>query len=196
MTKKKKNDKVVKRTQRHPLLLYQHLNEQNFWVSLLIVATMAGLLIWNPPQEAGYRPYFFVVLVGSAAVLILTFLYRLTAYVQCREDELIVQLPFFRLTAPYDAIRTTRPNEFIRVFLPQEQRWTQRYFLRWLWKATVVEVDLEKLPAPRPWLQLRMGKYLLDPHEDSLVLAVRDWIALRSELDEALSRHRRSVRKP
>jgi extradiol dioxygenase family protein len=195
MTKKRKNDKPAKYGQRHPLLLHQHLNEQNFWVGILIVALVAGLLIWNPPKAAGYRPYLFVVLTGTGGILILTFIYRLRSYVQCRENAICVQSPFFHLAIPYSTIRATRPNEFARLFPPKEQRWTQRYFLRWLWGTTVIVVDLEQLPAPRPWLQLRMGKYLLDPNEASLVLPVRDWIAFRNELDEFLSRYRRSIPK-
>jgi hypothetical protein len=186
----------AKRGRRHLLLLQQNLNEQSFWVCILILATIGGLFIWNPPELARYRSNLIVVLVGTGLILILTFMYRLRAYVQCSENELDVQLPFFRLTIPYATIRATRPNEFARLFPPEEQRWTQRSFLRWLWSTTVVIVDLDKLPRPRPWLRLWMGKYMLDPHESSLVFPVRDWIAFRSELDEFLSRHRRSILRP
>jgi hypothetical protein len=186
----------VKRGRRHPVLLQEHLNEQNFWVSVLIVALAAGLLIWKPPELARYRSCLSVVLVGTGSVLILTFIYRLRAYAQCRENELCVQLPFYRLTIPYSVIRATRLNEFGRLFLPQEQRWTQRYFLRWLWGETVVAVDLEQLPAARPWLRLWMSQYMLDPNQASLVLPVRNWITFRSELDEFLARHRRSIHRP
>jgi hypothetical protein len=196
MKTKQTRAKPTKRGQRQPLLLQQHLNEQNFWVSLLIVGATAGLLIWNPPEMARYRGYLSVVLLGTGCVLILTYVYRLRAYVQCREDTLCVRLPFYRLAIPYSSIRATRPNEFLRLFPPEEQRWTQRSFLRWLWGTTVVVVDLEQLPAARPWLRLWMSKYMLDPRETSLVLPVRDWIALRSELDEFVSRHRRSIHQP
>jgi hypothetical protein len=188
--------KPAKRGRRHPLLLQQNLNEQCFWVCILILAVVVGLFIWNPPGLARYRPNLTIVLVGTGMILILTFMYRLRAYVQCNENALNVQLPFFRLTIPYAVIRATRPNEFGRLFPPEEQRWTQRSFLRWLWSTTVVIVDLEKLPRSRSWLRLWMGKYMLDPHEGSLVFPVRDWIAFRSELDEFLSRHRRSIHQP
>jgi hypothetical protein len=188
--------KPARGSQRHPLLLQQHLNEENFWVCILILAVTSGLLIWNPPQLARYRTSLSVVLAGTGLILILTFLYRLRAYVQCHEDDLCVRLPFYRLSIPYATIRTTRASQFFRIFPPEEQRWTQRYFLRWLWGASVVVVDMEQLPRTRPWLRLWMGNYLVHPNEPSLVLPVRDWIAFRAELDEFLSRHRRSTHRP
>jgi hypothetical protein len=148
MSTRQASAKPAKRGERHPLLLQQHLNEQNFWVCILLIGLTAGLLIWNPPALTPYRPHLSVTLAGSGLVLILTFVYRLTAYVQCGRDELRLQLPFYRLLIPYSAIRATRPTQFFRVFPPQEQRWTQRYFLRSLWGATVVVVDLDQFPRP------------------------------------------------
>jgi hypothetical protein len=195
MKTQKRSARPHKPGRRHPLILQQHWNEQTFWLNVLILAFTGGLLIWDPPRAASYRPYFSVVLVGTGMILILTFVYRLRAYVQCRPKELCIQLPFQRLTIPYSSIRATRPNEFFRLFPPEEQRWTQRTFLEGLWGTTVVLVDLASLPRSRPWLRLWMSKYMLDPNEPSLSVAVRDWIGFRSELDEALSQERRNNRR-
>lgn len=196
MKTQKSRGKPNKPGKRHPLMLQQHWSEQTFWLDILIIAFTAGLLAWDPPAGAQYRPYFSVVLVGTALIMILTLLFRLRAYVQCRPNALRIQLPFHRLTIPYSSIRATRPNEFFRLYPPEDQRWTQRSFLQGLWGTTVVLVDLEHLPSARPWLRLWMSKYMLDPKEPSLTLPVRDWIALRGELDESLSRHRGNNKKP
>ncbi len=190
-----KQDKAnrPKRSQRHPIVLYQALNEQVFWPSILILAVSIGLFVWNPPELEPYRPHLLVIFVGTGLLLILTFLFRLRAYARCDSDALEVQLPFFSLTVPYRDIKASRTAQFARVFPPDEQRWTQRRFLRWLWGHTLVVVEMERLPRPRTWLKLRMGPYLLHPLEESLTLPVRDWITFRSDLDEALAHYRRGT---
>jgi hypothetical protein len=194
--KTQQSRKASKPGPRHALLLQQQLNEVVFWPALLVVAISAGLLILNRQELAPYRPYLALALVCVGAALILSFVFRLRAYVQCRDEGLYIRLPFYRLTIPYSNIRATRPNDFYRLYPPDQQRWTQRSFLSGLWGMTVVLVDLEELPRPRRWLSLWMSKYMLDPNGPNLTLVVRDWIALRSELDECLSQHRRTMHKP
>lgn len=175
---------------RHPLLLQQELNEQNFWPCLLLLAVSGGLLAWNPEPFAGYRPHLIAILVASGLILILTSLLRLRAYARCREETLLIQLPFLRLEIPYSMVKTSRPAEFYRTFPPSEQRWTQRRFLRSLWHRTVVVVELERWPRPRFWLRLWLSKYMLCPDAVGLVLPVRDWMAFRTEFDEFRTRRR------
>ncbi len=175
---------------RHPLLYQQQLNEQSFWPSILILAVSAGLLIWNPAQFETYRLHLIMLLVGSALILVLTFALRLMAYVQCRQDGLHLNLPFYRLTIPYREIKNIRPTELYRMFPPREQRWTQRHFLRLLFGRTVLVIEMEELPRSRSWLRLWMSNYMLCPDAIGLILSVRDWIAFRTELDELRARFR------
>lgn len=176
---------LPERGRRYPILYQQRFNEMVFWPTILIVALSAALLIWGPPEV---RFYLTVVLFGSGAILVLTLFFRLRAYVQCRRSELHVQLPFFYLDIPYRAINSTRPTNLYRIFFPAEQRWTQRRFLKPLFGCTVVVVDLDQLPAPPRQFRMWMTKYMLSPEADGLVLAVRDWIGLRTELDEYKAR--------
>lgn len=186
--------KVERPTQgkRHPLLLQQEFSAQNFWVCVLLLAVSGGLIAWNPLPFTPYRPHLIAILVASGLVLILTLLLRLRAYAQCRENGLVVQLPFLRLHIPYSQVKTSRPALFYRTFPPAEQRWTQRRFLRNLWPRTVVVVELEQWPRPRFWLRLWLSKYMLCPEAVGLVLPVRDWMAFRTELDEFRIRRRQA----
>jgi extradiol dioxygenase family protein len=186
------------RGKRYPLLYQQRFNEMVFWPTILIVGLCAALIVRGVPE---FETYLSVTLLGSGAILILTLFFRLRAYVQCRSSGLRVQLPFYHLEIPYRSIQSTRPTDIYRVFLPTEQRWTQRRFLMPIFGRTVVVVELEELPAPRRRLRLWMTKYMLSPETEGLVLAVRDWIGLRTQLDEfkarshhASSGHNRSSR--
>lgn len=180
-----KTTKLPERGKRHPLLYQQRFNEMVFWPTILIIALSIALLIWGPPE---HRFHLTVVLFGSGAILVLTLFFRLRAYAQCRRSGLRVQLPFFYLDIPYRSINSTRPTNLYRVFFPREQRWTQRRFLMPLFGRTVIVVDLEQLPVPPRRLRLWMIKYMLSPETVGLVLAVRDWIGLRTELDEYKAR--------
>lgn len=176
---------LPKRGRRHPLLYQQRFNEMVFWPTVLIAALSATLIIWGTPE---FRVFLSVTLFGSCAILVLTLFFRLRAYVQCRSSELWVQLPFFHLEIPYRSIKLTRPTDLYRLFFPEQQRWTQLRFLMPIFGRTVIVVEIEQLPAPRRWLGLWMTKYMISPNTEGVVLAVRDWIGLRTELDEFKAR--------
>lgn len=170
-----------KRGKRHRLLFQQRLHQMVSWPSLAIVALCAALIIWGPPESR--RPVS-IVLSGCGALLLLTLLFRLRAYAQCRSTGLRLQLPFFHMDVPYGSIRSTRPTNLYHLFPPSRLRWTQRSFLRPLFARTVIVVELNELPIRRSWLQRWMSPHMLSPDAQGLVLLVRDWMALHRQLDE------------
>jgi hypothetical protein len=182
--------------ERHPLLLQQQFLEQIFWPAISILAICAGLLVWDPAPFEAYRLHLAIMLVGTGLILVLALVFRMTAYVQCRLDGLRVQTPFQRLRVPYAEIRLTRPTQLYHLFPPDAQRWTQRNFLAPLWGKTAVVVEMDKLPQSADWLRTRMGKYMVCSDVVGLALLVRDWMALRSELDEFITLQRHSHTKP
>jgi hypothetical protein len=94
------------------------------------------------------------------------------------------------MTIPYGKIRDARATELLQLFPPEEQRWTQRHFLRPIYSRTVLVLELEALPRPKTWLRLWMSKYMLSPNEVGMVIPVWEWMAFRAELDEAMARSR------
>ena len=191
MTNTEAQGDAAKRGKRYPLLYQQRLGEQLFWLCVIIIAMCAALLIWSPERIVPYRIHLMVVLTATGLTLILTQVWRLRAYVQCREQALHLRFPFYRLDIPYNTISATRPTQLHYLFSPQSQRWTQRSFLSSLWGRTVIVVDIDDF-APkgrnlRPWV----SPYMLSPDSKGLVLLIRDWMDLRGELDEAIALHRR-----
>jgi hypothetical protein len=170
---------------RHRLLYQQRLHQMVSWPSLIIIALSAALIVWGPAQSGAPAS---VLLLGSGAVLVLTSLFRLRAYAQCRSSGLRLQLPFFHLDVPYSSMHSTRPTNLYHLFPPSRLRWTQRSFLRPLFGRTVIVVELGELPARRRWLQRWLPPYMLSPDTQGLVLLVRDWMALHRQLDEFRAR--------
>jgi hypothetical protein len=130
MSKRQTGGTLPQRGKRHPLLFQQHLNEQVFWPSILIIGLSSALLVWNPAKLEPYRAFLRVALVGTGMTLALTFVYRLRAYAQCSADGLLLRLPFHSLTIRYTEIKTIRPTELYRMFPHVQQNWAQRSFLR------------------------------------------------------------------
>jgi hypothetical protein len=190
MSDEKATEAIPKRAKRHPLLLQQRLSEEVFWPSFLILVATGALLFWNPAKLVRYRSHLAAILVGTGLLLVLTLVFRLMSFVQCREGGLWIRLPFYHLSVPYGRIKATRPTEFYHLFPPKEQRWGQRVFLGPLWGRTLVVIDLDELPASRARLRLWMSKYMLVPHDVGLAIPVRDWMAFRTELDEFKFRSR------
>ena len=190
MSDRQEKQALRSRGDRAPLLLHRRFSEQVFWPCLVILVTCTVLLLWTPAALEARRSYLSVILAGTGLILVLTLLFRLRSYVQCRATDLWVQLPFNHVSIPYAAIRATRPNDFFHVFPPREQPRVQRRFLEPLLGSTVVIVDLDDLPRSRTWLRLWMSRYLILPDSVGLVLPVPDWIAFRIELDDFRSRNR------
>ena len=188
MREQEKKPAPPSRGKRHPLLFQQRFSEMVFWPTILSAVLCAVLLVVDQPRADPYRGGLGVVLAGSGLILILSFIFRLRAYAQCRPQVLRIQLPFRHLEIPYRAIRTSRPTELYYLFPPRQVRWTQRHFLTGLFGRTVVVVEMERLPWPRAGRRLWLSPFMLSPEGEGLILPVRDWMAFQRELDEFKSR--------
>lgn len=182
------SEALPERGKRHPLLYQQRLSEQYFWPAVLTVAISAALLVWNPAKLAPYRLLLTVAVACCGLVLVLTLLLRLRAYAVCSVHGVRVRLPFYHLDIPYSEIKTVRPTELYRMFPPREQRWPERRFLTSLFGKTVLVLELDELPNRKAWLRLWMSKYMLCPDRVGVIIAVRDWMDFRAELDEFRAR--------
>jgi hypothetical protein len=179
-----------KQGRREPILLYQRFNEQVFWPCVGIMLTSVVLMIWTPDELQDRRVYLVALFVFTALLLAITYLYRLRSYAQCHKDHLRLQLPFSRLKIPYQDIQTTRPNDFYRIFPEKKMPRLQRHFLEPLMGKTAVVIDMRELPQPKAALRVSMGRYMISPETESIILSVRDWVAFRTELDEFRLRSR------
>jgi hypothetical protein len=179
------------RHKRHPLLFQQRFGEQNFWPAILLLALGAALLLWHPAKLDAYRRLLQLIVFVAGLTLVLTLVFRLRAYAQCWPDRLHLQLPLYHFDIPYTQITTVRPTELFRMFPPAQLRWSEQRFLDPLFHETVVVVELDELPRSAHWLRLWMSKFMLCPEKPGFVLAVRDWLAFRTELDEFRARQRR-----
>jgi hypothetical protein len=173
---------------RYSLLLQRRLRDMLFWPALLIALLAMALVVLSPPGIEGWQPYLVVAGLAGGAAAILSLWFSLRAFARCTAGGLLVSLPFYELLIPYGDIQSTRLSQIGRQYPPENEPWSRRRFLEPLSYVTVVVVELKALPAPRRQLQLWMSRYLLSPDSPGFMLPVRDWLALRAELDEYRSR--------
>lgn len=174
----------LKAGKRHPFLLQQRLHELVFWPCILLLLLSGGLLAWNPPELRTARGSLSLILVGAAGILILTSLFRLRAFACCRPEGLLLQFPCKGFLIPYSEILQTRPTELVHMFAPHRWPFGQGHFLAPISMATMVVIEMERLPLSTFQMRLWVSRYMICPDTIGLALPVRDWLTFRAELDE------------
>jgi hypothetical protein len=169
---------------RHPFLLQQRVQEMTFWPCILLLLLCGGLLAWNPPELRTSRGSLSIILLGTAGILTLTSLFRLRAFARCRPDGLLLQFPLKSFLIPYAEILQTRPTELVRMFPPHQWPFAQGHFLAPISQATMVVIEMERLPLSTFQMRLWVSRYMICPDATGLALPVRDWLPFRAELDE------------
>ncbi len=176
-----------RRGKRYPLLIYRRLFSLYagplVMLFLVSAAPLGATFVWELPRLQPIRWTLVIIAVISILLLLALFVARWLAFVRCRTNSLLIQVPLYQVVISYGRIRLTRPVEFARIFPPRGQTWSQRRFLESLWGRTVIVVETKGLPLPRWWLRLWLSKYLLLPHDSGFVFAVEDWMGLSQEID-------------
>jgi hypothetical protein len=170
--------------QRTPLLLYRRLAEYWGIPSILLLLVSAGLLIWNPPTLQELRMVLVLAFLLALGLLWTAFIMRRLTYVECGEDSLIIQLPFYRMRIPYESVTDVRPAVMHEVFPPAEQSFSAHRFLDPLWSKPAVVLQMRNWPQLRQQLRLWIDSRMIV--QDGLVLMVEDDMDFRREMQHAI----------
>lgn len=172
---------------RHRLLIYQRVMDR-LWAATLVLGLVVAATWWwagdiFPPIP---EPFDTIVLAGGTILItlgFLLFLMRGMAYVQASTDHLRVATPFIRLKVSYRRIRTTHPAEFHQLFPLSKAKWAERRLLEPFYGKTALVVELSEFPIRPSVLRLFLPRVMFSPQAKGLVLVVKDWLALSTELE-------------
>lgn len=194
--------KRKKSGKRHPLLLYRRFMDRLWGAALPF--TMVLLAVW-------LVTYFFEIdlwglnsdlwlLVGilvSALLALVAYFAGKLAYVQARQDYLLVATAFFRLKISYRRVLSVRASAFHQVFPPNKLGWAEKNFLEPFWADTVLVMELKNYPLAEWILRLNFPRFMFNPSATGLILQVEDWMALSAEIDtyQGLWRQEQARRK-
>lgn len=176
-----------RRKSRYRLLLYERYLSRYQIFSFLISAVLVGS--WFALSTQIFTLPFNNIsgLFLSGAILFFIFglfttLSPFLAFVQTKEDHLLLQTPFYRLRVPYHLILNTRPVEVRKIFHPSGLSAGQHSLLKPLFRHTALAVDLQGPPLPKFPLRLFFHKFTFSPEANGLILLVDDWMGLSSQL--------------
>jgi len=175
-----------------PLVVYQHMLNR-WWTPMIAIGLgmfalayseyikpMAQFLPWN---------WQFPAVVGTLAIVVGIFflILRHLAYVQPFPTYLKFVTPFMRVNISYKRFKRTTATE-MRILFPHKSMsgWVQDIFAP-LATRTAVVIDLNGYPVP-PWmLRFFLSRFFFKDKTPHLVILVKDWMRLSSELESMRS---------
>jgi len=175
-----------------PLLVYQHIVSR-WWTPMIAIGLGLFALAYSEyidpiSQFISWRWQLF----GSIGILsILTGIFfliiRQFAYVQPFPGYLKFVTPFMRLNISYKRIRKTTATEMRQLFpFKSMSGWIQEIFSP-LASKTALVVELKGYPISPVILRLFLSRFFFKDKTPHLVILVKDWMRLSSELDSMKS---------
>jgi hypothetical protein len=179
--------KTRKSGKRYRLLIYQRVMDRLWAATLVLGCVVVAIWWWGGTIFILLPEPFSTLLLAGGIVLVtlgfLMYLMRSMAYVQACTDHLRVSTPFIRLRVSYRRIRTAHPVEFHHLFPPSKASWADRRLLEPFYGKTVLVVELSEFPLRRSLLNLFLPRVMFSTQAKGLVLVVKDWMALSTEIE-------------
>lgn len=173
---------------RHPLLMYRRMMDRVWKYTLVLGVLLAAATRWPLLRERDIFGWSSNVWIMAAALLSLivcgfAFLSRYMAFVQIRENALMLYTPFLRLKISFRRIRSVHPVLLQQLFPPDKSSWSQRNFLEPFYGLTALVVELRDYPMNPILLRLFLPAQMFSPRSAGFVLMVKDWMKLSTEFD-------------
>ncbi|HET89300.1 MAG TPA: hypothetical protein ENN99_00955 [Chloroflexi bacterium] len=184
---KKKRRRKRPHGKRFRLLIYEQMWRR--WALPLILIVPASIALWwSAPHllitNDLYRALALVPAVAAVAILLLAYLSRRRAWVQCRHDHIRIQSPTFPLIISYSRVKEVKPGSFADIFDPAKEKAARRNWLGPYWGKTALVMQISKYPITKFWLRLWFSPYVLLPDAAGFVFLVEDWMALSRQIDD------------
>lgn len=172
---------------KYPLIVYRHLLNR-WWTPMVAIGLVMILLASGEYADPLGRILGRWQFLGGGGVLaILTGIFfliiRQIAYVQPFRGHLKVVTPFLRFNISYKRILKTTTVEMRQLFPPRSMSGWMRDIFEPLAPQTALVLELKSHPLP-PWaLRLFLSRFFFKDKTPHLVLLVKDWMGLSTEID-------------
>jgi len=172
---------------RFRLIIYERMWKRWAFPCILIIPASITLWWFAPLLSIThilYRALALVPALVALILLVLTFLSRRRAWVQCLPNHLRIQTPIYPLVISYGRIKQVLPQPFSQIFNPAKEKAARRSWLQPYWGQTALAVQISKYPVRRAWLRLWFSAYLLSSDTPGFVFLVEDWMGLSRQIDD------------
>src|SRR5215204_2549873 len=175
-----------------PLIVYKHLLNR-WWTPMIAMGLgMFGIAYGQYMEPLGpFLPSLWMpfVVIGVLAIMIGIFflIIRQIAYVQAFPGYLKFVTPFLRINISYRRIHKTTTVEMRQLFPPQSMSSWMRDIFAPLASQTALIVELKGYPISPVILRMFLSRFFFKDKTPHLVILVKDWMTLSSELDSLKS---------
>ena len=175
-----------------PLIVYKHLLNR-WWTPMIAMGLgMFGIAYGQYMEPLGpFLPSLWLpfVVIGVLAIMIGIFflIIRQIAYVQAFPGYLKFVTPFLRMNISYRRIHKTTTVEMRQLFPPQSMSGWMRDIFAPLASQTALIVELKGYPISPVILRMFLSRFFFKDKTPHLVILVKDWMKLSSELDSLKS---------
>jgi hypothetical protein len=175
-----------------PLIVYKHMLNR-WWPPMIAIGLGMFALAYSEYIEpiAQFLPWRWELFasVGVLAILVGFFflIIRHFAYVQPFPTYLKLVTPFMRINISYKRINKTLPAEMRQLFsFKKMSGWIQDIFSPLAGKTALV-LELKGYPISPVILRLFLSRFFFKDKTPHLVILVKDWMRLSSELESMRS---------
>ena len=175
-----------------PLIVYQHMLNR-WWTPMIAIGLGMFALAYSEYIQpiAKFLPWRWQLfaIVGVLAVLVGLFflVIKQFAYVQPFPTHLRLVTPFMRVNISYKRIHKTTATEMRQLFpFKSMSGWVRDIFSPLAGKTTLV-IELKSYPISPVILRLFLSRFFFKDKTPHLVILVKDWMRLSSELESMRS---------
>jgi len=183
---------MARRGTKFPLIVYQHMLSR-WWTPMVAIGlglfALAYLEYQKPiSQFIAWRWQLFAIVGGLAIFTGIFFLIiKQFAYIQPFPDHVKFVTPFLRMNISYKRINRTVTTEMSQLFsFKSMSGWVQEIFSPLAGKTALV-IELKGYPISPTILRLFLSRFFFKDKTPHLVILVKDWMKLSTEMDSMKS---------
>lgn len=173
-----------------PLVVYQHLVNR-WWTPMFAIGLGMFALAYDQYTDPIYKfiPWRWQLFAGIGVVAILVSIFFLIikqiAYLQPLPGYLKLVTPFMRVNISYKRLHKTTTSEMRQLFPPKSMPgWIRNEIFPSLASQTAIVLELKGYPISPTILRLFLSRFFFkDKKTTHLVILVKDWMRLSSEID-------------
>lgn len=170
------------------LVVYRHLLNR-WWTPMFAIGLVMFALAYGEYTDPVHRyiPWRWQLFGGIGVLSILVgfffLIIRQIAYVQPFPGYLKIVTPFMRINISYKRIHKTTTAEMRQLFPPKSMSGWLRDIFQPLANQTAIVLELKGYPISPTVLRLFLSRFFFKDKTPHLVILVKDWMQLSSEID-------------
>lgn len=171
-----------------PLIVYRHLLNR-WWTPMFAIGLVMFALAYGEYTHPVYKfiPWRWQLFAGVGVLAILVGIFfliiRQIAYIQPFPGYIKLVTPFMRINIAYKRLHKTTTTEMRQLFQPKSMSGWMRDIFAPLASQTAIVLELKAYPISPVILRLFLSRFFFKDKTPHLVILVRDWMGLSSEID-------------